>query len=80
MPSVIETGSFTVDSFDASIATADEVVSSLARNGGCFVRGLINRKNLDTMIKEVRPYLEADVPWEGKFFPKETRRKSPDRT
>lgn len=70
----------TVDSFDASIATAGEVVSSLARNGGCFLRGFVDRNNLDTMIKEVQPYVDADVPWEGKFFPKETRRRFFDKT
>ncbi|KAF2815122.1 phytanoyl-CoA dioxygenase family protein [Mytilinidion resinicola] len=78
MPSAIEdpkpTGGFTVDSFDASTASADKIVRSIARNGGCFLRGLVDRKSLDTMVKEVKPYLEADVPWEGDFFPPETRR------
>ena len=79
MPLAVKTGSFTVNSFNASIATANKVVSSLAKNSGCFVRGLIDCKNLDTIIKEVQPYLNANVPWEGKFFPKETRRKSLDK-
>ena len=79
MPSAVERDS-TVDSFDANTATANEIVSSLARHGGCFIRGLVDRKSLDTMIKEVQPYLDADVPWEGDFFPKETRRKSPNKT
>jgi len=65
---------FTVDSFEAGTATAEEIVRSIARNGGCFLRGLIDRESLDLMIKEVQPYLDADEPWEGEFFPKETRR------
>ncbi|TVY44465.1 Uncharacterized protein LOCC1_G005154 [Lachnellula occidentalis] len=78
MPSAIKdakpTGCFTVDSFVASTTTAGEVVRSISKNGGCFLRGLVDRESLDVMIKEVKPYLDADVPWEGEFFPKETRR------
>lgn len=80
MPSAVEntrsagSSGFTVDSFEASTVTADAVVKSLARDGGCFVRGLVDSAALDTMLKEVQPYIEADVPWEGEFFPPEARR------
>lgn len=63
-----------IGNFDASTATADEVVKSLIENGGCFIRNLIDRETVTEMLNEVQPYLDADVPWEGEFFPKETRR------
>lgn len=64
-----------VDSFDLSSTTPDEVVKSLIKNGGCFIRNLVDGESISAMIEQVRPYLEADKPWEGDFFPKETRRR-----
>jgi len=69
-------GKVTIGSFDAASVTADEVVKSLIENGGCFIRNLIDHETVAAMLKQVQPYLEADVPWEGEFFPKETRRSS----
>lgn len=71
MASTVE---YPVDSFPASSATTDEVVKSLIKSGGCFIRGLVNQEDILAMMKQVQPYLDADVPWEGDFFPKETRR------
>ena len=68
--------SYTIDSFDAHCTTSD-VVKSLIKNGGCFVRGLIGRESIEDMVSQVQPYVDADVPWEGEFFPKETRRACP---
>lgn len=64
----------TVDNFSASTVTVDQVVQSLIRNGGCFVRGLLNPEELRTIESDVRPYIEGDREWEGEFFPRETRR------
>ncbi|KIW36024.1 uncharacterized protein PV06_11252 [Exophiala oligosperma] len=65
---------YSVESFDASSTTQSEVVESLIRNGGCFLRGMIDQQSIDAMLNDVQPYIDADVPWEGDFFPKETRR------
>lgn len=55
---------------------ANEIVASLVQNGGCIIRNMISdRRILDTIERDVRPYIEADRPWVGvDFFPPETRR------
>lgn len=66
-----------VDEFDYTPAlTANEIVASLIRNGGCILRNFITDSQiLDTIEKDVRPHIEADRPWQGAdFFPPETRR------
>jgi ectoine hydroxylase-related dioxygenase (phytanoyl-CoA dioxygenase family) len=71
---VQELTAFQVDSFDATNVHPDQIVDSLRRNGGCFVRNYISSSSVSQILSDVSPYLEADVPWEGEFFPKETRR------
>lgn len=77
MPATIETPSPTgkniVDSFDARTATADEVEASLQRVGGCIIRNFMSVAACDSVYADVGGYLDADSPWEGEFFPKETR-------
>jgi hypothetical protein len=66
-----------VDEFDSTGSLkADRVVASLIQNGGCILRGLLpNEETLATIEHNVRPYIEADRPWQGvDFFPPETRR------
>ncbi|KAI0126184.1 hypothetical protein BJ170DRAFT_463100 [Xylariales sp. AK1849] len=63
-----------VDSFDANTATVQKVVASLKRTGGCVLRNFLSTEDMDRLNTEIRPYIEADEPWEGDFFPKETRR------
>ncbi|RFU23857.1 hypothetical protein B7463_g12480, partial [Scytalidium lignicola] len=67
-----------IDEFDyAAGPKADEVVASLIRNGGCILRGMIKDLGILANIEsDVRPYIEADRPWQGvvDFFPPETRR------
>ena len=84
MPSAIENvvpvSDHSVDTFDAGSAKPTAVVQSLIRNGGCFLRGLIDQESINAMLQDVQPHLDADVPWEGEFFPKETRRTQVRRT
>lgn len=68
-------GKIAVDSFDASSASVDEVVRSLKRVGGCVIRSFLSETDNTKLKDELRPYLEADSPWEGDFFPKQTRSK-----
>lgn len=64
----------TVPEFTPDVANCDKVVQALIEGGGVFIRGLLSPSTLDTIEKDVRPYLEADRPWQGDFFPPETRR------
>ncbi|EXJ95341.1 hypothetical protein A1O1_00461 [Capronia coronata CBS 617.96] len=63
-----------VDYFDAATTTPEMVIDSLVRNGGCFVKNLLSTQEVDTIVSDIRPYIDADVAWTGDFFPKETRR------
>ena len=63
-----------VDYFRAATVKTDEIVHSLIRSGGCIVRNLIDPSDLIAIEKDVRPFLDADKPWIGSFFPPETRR------
>ncbi|KAF2456313.1 phytanoyl-CoA dioxygenase family protein [Lineolata rhizophorae] len=65
---------FTVDSFDGATAQADDLVASIIRNGGVIIRNMLTAAELAQLEEDVRPHLEADVAWDGDFFPKETRR------
>ena len=65
--------SIPVDHFNAT-STADEIVTSLIRAGGCIVRGMVHRSDLAQIETDVRPLLDADKPWAGSYFPPETRR------
>jgi hypothetical protein len=79
MPASIEqtlpVGKSVVDSFDAASAKVEDVVESLKRNGGCIIKAFMSLKDVDQVASDVYPYLQDDEPWEGDFFPKETRSK-----
>lgn len=68
-----------VDSFDYASVTVDDIADSLKRNGGCFIRNFISTADADKLSNQMRPYLEGDEPWEGDFFPPETRSESTQR-
>lgn len=63
-----------IESFDAKTVSVDEVTKSLVRNGGCIVRNVLGQEDLALIESDVRPWIEKDVPWNGDFFPPETRR------
>jgi ectoine hydroxylase-related dioxygenase (phytanoyl-CoA dioxygenase family) len=62
-----------VQSFPADAAVED-VVAALKVAGGCIIRDYVSEEDLNEIQKDLRPHLEADVPWTGEFFPPETRR------
>ncbi|CAP64780.1 uncharacterized protein PODANS_5_3360 [Podospora anserina S mat+] len=62
-----------VKEFPAS-ANPDDIVQALIRTGGVVIRNVIPQETLDVIEKDVRPFIEADEPWKGDFFPPETRR------
>jgi ectoine hydroxylase-related dioxygenase (phytanoyl-CoA dioxygenase family) len=63
-----------VDAFDGRTVTIADVVESLIRNGGCIVRNLVSKDDVAAIDTDVRPYILKDQPWQGDFFPPETRR------
>ena len=63
-----------VDSFDGRTVTVADVVESLIRTGGCIVRNLVSKEDVAAIDADVRPYILKDQPWQGDFFPPETRR------
>jgi len=50
------------------------IIDAIIKDGGCVVKGFADRETLETVNREVKPYLEADKPWKGDLFPPETRR------
>lgn len=62
-----------VKSFDVG-ADRDDIAQALREAGGCIIRHFASVEDVHKMEAELRPFLEIDTPWEGSFFPKETRR------
>ncbi|RDW58182.1 hypothetical protein BP6252_13593 [Coleophoma cylindrospora] len=63
-----------VKEFECSSATVDDIVSALKITGGVIVRNFLDLEDINRILEDVNPYLEADKPWGGDFFPPETRR------
>ncbi|KAK4159046.1 hypothetical protein QBC43DRAFT_222943 [Cladorrhinum sp. PSN259] len=63
-----------VKEFTSDPANRDQVVQALIRAGGVVIRNAIPQSALEIIEKETRPYINADKPWDGDFFPRETRR------
>lgn len=56
-------------------AKAQDVVEGIKKAGGCIVRQIVPVESLSQMEKDIRPHLEADLPWEADtFFPPTTKR------
>lgn len=68
------TKEFQVDSFDASTVSVDTIVKSMIKNGGCIVRNMVTLQDVQTIEKDVRPFLGQDEEWKPDFWPRETRR------
>lgn len=62
-----------VQTFDAD-ADPEDVIKALKLSGGCKVRGAVSKDILAQVERDLRPHIEADVVWEGDFFPIQTRR------
>lgn len=55
-------------------APLEDILSLLKRDGGVIIEKYVDRATIDQAYKEVLPRLEADKPWDGAFFPGQTRR------
>ena len=62
-----------VQTFDAD-ANPEDIIKALKLAGGCKVRGAVGKDILAQVERDLRPHIEADVVWEGDFFPIQTRR------
>ena len=49
----------------------EEIIYLLKRDGGVFIKGLISEEDVDQASQEAKPRLDADVEWNGSFFPGE---------
>lgn len=54
--------------------TAEKVTKKLEIYGGCIVKNYLPKEDCDKILSDMRPHLDADKPWNGGFFPPETRR------
>ncbi|XRM38783.1 hypothetical protein ABZX51_002179 [Aspergillus tubingensis] len=52
----------------------EEIIYLLKRDGGVFIKGLISEEDVDQASQEAKPRLDADVEWNGSFFPAQTQR------
>jgi hypothetical protein len=55
-----------IEEFDSSSATVEDVVNALKIAGGVIVRNFLGMEEINRILKDVNPYLEADKPWDGK--------------
>ena len=63
-----------VDSFDALSTNAQELTESMKRNGAIYIRNLVSKDDINSIVQEMRPHLDDDIPWEGVCFPPQTKR------
>jgi hypothetical protein len=52
----------------------EDVLHLLKRDGGVVIKSYVTQAVIDQAYKEILPRLEQDKPWDGAFFPGETRR------
>ena len=52
-----------VKEFDSSIAAVDDIVKALKITGGVILRSFLSAKEIDQIMDDVNPYLDADQPW-----------------
>jgi hypothetical protein len=46
-------------------ALIEDAIKSLKISGGCVIRNLVAKEQLDEIEKDVRPHLDAAEPWNG---------------
>lgn len=64
----------TVEVFDSTSVTDDQIISALIKAGGCIIRGAISSTALETIERDTRPEIDSGVEFKGSFFPSQTRR------
>lgn len=47
----------------------EDILYLLKRDGGIFIKSLVSDADLDETYSECRHRLDADVAWDGNFFP-----------
>ncbi|KAB2575283.1 Uncharacterized protein DBV05_g6020 [Lasiodiplodia theobromae] len=50
-------------------APLEDILYLLKRDGGVFVKNLVSEEDVDKACEDVKERLDADVEWEGAFFP-----------
>ncbi|KIW36023.1 uncharacterized protein PV06_11656, partial [Exophiala oligosperma] len=60
--------------FDSASVTNEEIVGALISAGGCVIKNALSTEDLAAIEKDTRAHLLADKPWDGTFFPIQTRR------
>lgn len=60
--------------FDNATVTHDQIIDALIKAGGCVIKNVAAASDLAQIELDTRPYIEADKPWDGTFFPIQTRR------
>lgn len=51
----------------------DDVLFLLKRDGGVIISNYVSQAVIDQAYKEILPRLEQSMPWDGVFFPGQTR-------
>ncbi len=55
-------------------APIEEFIEAIKKDGGCICTNFVSPEVIAKANAEVKPFLDADKPWQGKLFPPETRR------
>ncbi|TVY32182.1 Dioxygenase [Lachnellula occidentalis] len=63
-----------VKSFDSATVTNEDIVAALVKAGGCVIKNVLTPDVLAEIEKDTREHITADKPWDGTFFPIQTRR------
>lgn len=63
-----------VKAFDSATVTNEEIVAALIDAGGCVIKNVLSPEVLAEIERDTREHITADKPWDGTFFPIQTRR------
>ena len=63
-----------VKAFDRESVSNEDIVTALITTGGCIIKGVLAAEDLAAIEVDTRVHLLADKPWDGTFFPIQTRR------
>ena len=50
-------------------APVEDVIALLKRDGGVIIKNFVSHESIDQCYKEIKPKMDADREWQGKFFP-----------
>ncbi|KAH6679239.1 hypothetical protein B0J14DRAFT_580335 [Halenospora varia] len=52
----------------------EDMTMLLKRDGGIIVEQLVSHKSIDISYQDIKPRMDRDKVWKGKFFPEQTKR------